>query len=892
MSGDKTDIPLLKTKLHKPPVVTAYLHRQHLLDRLNRHRRRPMTLVSAPAGYGKSMLVSYWLETCGITGGWISLDENDNDLRSFMAYFIAAVERLCSGACRKTQTMIHSPNLPQLTELSSTLLNELDQIEQPCIIVLDDYHLIKETVVHDLLTGLLNSPPQSLHLVLIGRQDPPLPISTLRAKSLVTEVRAKDLCLDQHETAEFLRLILHQQIDSQTAATLREKTEGWITGLLLAAISLRHRDNPEPILLKAHSDAQYVMEYLFNEVYAKQSAAVRPYLLGSAILDRFCAPLCEVVCAPGTDASSCELGGWEYIAWLKKENLFLISLDPENRWFRYHHLFQSLLLNQLTRRYSSEEINALHARASAWFADEGMITEAIRHALAAGDESGAAQLAVQNRQTTLNAEGWFVFEKWLSMLPDVMIQQRPELLIAQVWIHYYHFNYGFIGSILDVAESLLSHQPEERPLYGEIYFFRAMFYLFQGNSALSFKFLENALEQIPETHHTMRGLAETYYGIAGQMHGQKERVVNVLTDLLHNQPMKNNRKVRVIAGLVIAYILSGDLPVAITLNQQLNTLAIRIPSSHYFALSSYLSGLIHYCRNELDLAIDHLSQAAELVYILLRRASADCMAALALAYQTAQQTNKAGATLERLITYAHTPNDSTYSTIANSCRTRLSLIKGEAPFSFGPAGINKAMNEEPMFFWLEIPSITRCRVLLEEGSDVNLQEAENRLQEYLRLCRTQHNTFQMIFILPLLALAHEKQGRPDEAATVLEEAVNMAGPGGFIRPFIEPGPELAGPLKRLAEKNIAVDYIGQILAAFSPPDHPPSSIAQTPDDLLTNRELDILEMLAQRLHNKEIAEKLFISAHTVNAHLKNIYRKLDVRNRRQAVARAKDLGII
>jgi LuxR family maltose regulon positive regulatory protein len=176
-------------------------------------------------------------------------------------------------------------------------------------------------------------------------------------------------------------------------------------------------------------------------------------------------------------------------------------------------------LNQLKRRYSSEDINALHAGASAWFADNGMITEAIRHALAAGDEAGAAQLAVQNRQAALNAESWFVLEKWLSMLPDAMIQQRPELLIAQVWIHFYQFNYGFIPSILDAAESLLSHQPKEHPLYGEIYLFRAIFYLFQGNSALSFKFVEDALERIPATHEFMRGTAEQFFGLAGQMDG-------------------------------------------------------------------------------------------------------------------------------------------------------------------------------------------------------------------------------------------------------------------------------------------------------------------------------------------------------------------------------------
>jgi len=838
------------------------------------------------------MLVSHWLETCGIPGAWISLGEDDNDLRAFTAYLIAAVASLFRGACRKTQIMINGPNLPQLTELVSTLLNELDQIEQPCTIVFDDYHLIRETMVHDLLTEILKYPPQSLHLVIIGRQDPPLPISTLRAKSLVTEVRTKDLCFNQIETTEFLRLTLHQPIDSHTAATLREKTEGWVTGLRLAAISLSHVDNPEPRLLESHSDAQYVMEYLFNEVYAKQSPLTRQHLLGSAILDRFCAPLCEAVCSPGAETSSREPGDWEYIAWLKEKNLFLIPLDAENRWFRFHHLFRGLLLKQLNRCYGSEEIKALHARASAWFADEGLITEAIQHALAAGDETGAAQLVVQNRQATLNAERWFILEKWLSMLPDAMIQQRPELLIAQVWIHYYHYNYGFMPSILDAAESLLGHQAEAHPLYAEIYLFRAVFYGFQGNGELGFKFVEDALERIPETQHFVRGVAETFLGLTGQMHGQKESVANILTDLLLNEPLGDARKIRVIYTLASVHIISGELSVAFALSQQLEAFAISITSTLYIAWSSYFLGLIHYCRNELDQAIDHLSKVAELNYVIIRRVSVDSMAGLALTYQAAQKTDSASAALERLIEHTHSFGDPTLINIANSCRTRLSLMKGEAPFSPGLAGMNRAMHEEAMFYLMEVPAITHCRVLLEEGSDAGLQEAEKLLQECLQFCQAQHNTFQTILLLPLLALAYEKQGRHNEALTVLEEAVNMGRPGGFIRAFIEPGPELADPLKRLAEKDIAVDYIRQILAAVSPPAHPPSSIGRSSDDLLTNREVDILELVAQRLQDKEIAEKLFISTHTVNGHLKSIYRKLDVNGRRQAVARAKDLGIL
>jgi LuxR family maltose regulon positive regulatory protein len=892
MPGDKTALPLLQTKLHRPHVVTNHLHRQRLLDRLNRHRQRPLTLVSAPAGYGKSMLVSCWLETCDIPVGWISLDENDNDLRVFTTYFIAAVKRLFPRTCRKTHTMINGPNLPPAADLAFTLLNELDRITQPCIMVLDDYHLIKETVVHDLLTELLKHPLQSFHLVIIGRQDPLLPISRLRAKSLVTEVRTNDLRFNERETAELLRLVTGNQIGSHIVATLREKTEGWVTGLCLAAISMRLKDNPELISLDPIADAHYVMEYLFNEVLAKQPPRICEYLLGTAILDRFCAPLCEAVCAPGTQVSSCEDGGWEYIAWLKKENLFLIPLDDGNRWFRFHHLFRKLLLNHLKRRFSAEDINALHDRASVWFADNGMIEDAVRHALAAGDETGAAQLVVQNRQAAVNAERWFELEKWLSILPEGMIQQQPELLLAKAWIHYYHYDYGFIPAVLERAESLLSNHPHRQPLSGEINLFKGIAFVFQGDGALSLQYIEDALGQIPAAHHYTLAAADQFWAVAGQMQGQKERIVAKLTDLLQNQPLEDVRKIRVMAALVTVHIFSGDLTVAFNLGKQLKNFAISINSNAYIAWSSYFIGLIHFCRNELDKSIDHLGQAAELGHMILRRANVDCLGGLALAYQAKQLADKATAFKKRLDEYVQSLEKPDLLDIAHSFAARLSLMKGKVPMSSGLTGRKWRSNAGPMFFWMEIPDITQCRVLLAAGSDTDLQEAENMLKACLQLSQAQHNTFQSIFILPLLASVYEKHGRLEEALNVLEEAVNLAVPGGFIRPFIESGPTAADLLKRLAEKGIASDYIGHLLDAFSPPTHQPSPIAQTSDGPLTNREHDILELLAQRLRNKEIAENLLISTHTVNAHLKNLYSKLDAHDRRQAVAMAKKLGIL
>jgi ATP/maltotriose-dependent transcriptional regulator MalT len=317
-------------------------------------------------------------------------------------------------------------------------------------------------------------------------------------------------------------------------------------------------------------------------------------------------------------------------------------------------------------------------------------------------------LVEQNRQTLLNTDRWYVLEKWLSMLPDTVIQQRPELLLTQAWIHYFHFRLTLIPSVLDVAESLLSHKPKEKLLYGEIYLFRGVFCFLQGDGTPGLKYMEDALEQIPTTYHMIRGFAEAYFGFAGQMQGQKERVLDELSGLLHHQSLHDKRKVRVMLGLVYVHTASGSLALAATLNQQLKNFAISIESITYVALSSWFQGVIHFCRNELDMAIDCLSQAAENSYLMPRRASVDCLAGLALAYQATQRTDKASATLERLLEYIHSSKDAAFLDNAHSCRARMSLMKGVAPFASGLPGFDTRSGGEAMFIFLEIPGITQC----------------------------------------------------------------------------------------------------------------------------------------------------------------------------------------
>jgi LuxR family maltose regulon positive regulatory protein len=435
LAEDATQTSLIRTKLHKPIILGNYVHRQRLLDQLDHHIQRPLSLVVAPAGYGKSVLVSCWLEASRSPSAWVSLDESDNDLRLFLSYFLAAVRTIFPDAGQKIKPMVKALKLPPVPVLATSLINELDQIEKPFILVLDDFHIIKDKAVIDLLSQFLSHPPKAIHLVLVGRRDPSLATSKMRARNLMIEIRTQDLRFNTLETESFLTQELGVRVDSSTAAVLSKKVEGWVTGLRLAALSMHHQARVDPKLLEPQVDTQYVMEYLFTEVFSHQPSGITQYLIATSILNRFCGPLCEALCVQGSEPVPGEISGWEFIAWLKKENIFLIPLDAENRWFRFHHLFQKLLFNQLKRRLGPEDIKVLYARASVWFAENGLIEDALKHALDGGDSATAARLVAEHGFDLVSEEQWLTLQRWLNLLPKYSFSKDLGLTILEAWTH-------------------------------------------------------------------------------------------------------------------------------------------------------------------------------------------------------------------------------------------------------------------------------------------------------------------------------------------------------------------------------------------------------------------------------------------------------------------------
>ena len=375
-SFQKKDLEILETKLHSPQLPGNYVHRPRLIALLDKGIALPIQTVTAPAGYGKSTLVSCWFLQQELPHAWISLDEGDNDLRQFITYFIHAVRGLFPSGMAKSLATLDAVELPPIQVLSKILANDIVPIKADFVLIIDDFHLIKEKNIHDLLTELLRHPPKPLHLVVLSRAEPFLSLNRFRARGQLSEIRLQELRFTEDETTEFLQQLLSRDIDTSTSSQLVDKTEGWITGIRLAALSTLHEGDADKILQELEGSGQFVLEYLFNEVFSSHPENIQKHIITCSIVDRFCAPLCEVLCPYPENES--DLDGWDLIKWLKNNNLFLISLDNDGYWYRFHHLFRKLLQKQLVRRYSSEEIDALHARARVWFAENNIIEEAIQ----------------------------------------------------------------------------------------------------------------------------------------------------------------------------------------------------------------------------------------------------------------------------------------------------------------------------------------------------------------------------------------------------------------------------------------------------------------------------------------------------------------------------------
>jgi ATP/maltotriose-dependent transcriptional regulator MalT/CheY-like chemotaxis protein len=910
--------PIIHTKLHRPPIPKNHVDRPRLLKQFEKDHRKPLTLVSAPAGYGKSILLSFWLENCDCPNAWYSLDESDNSLRQFLIYFLSAIRTMFPDAVEKTLALANSSNLPPMKGLVASLLNEMNLIDQDYILAIDDIHLVQEKQVHDLFTELLRYPPKRMHLALSGRRDPFLPIPSLRSQELVTEIRLQDLCFNTAETKAYLEQVLEDQIEDAIAAKWTEKTEGWITGLHLAALSIYHRGDAAGMLSEMPGGLQYVTEYLFSEVFERQSPEIRHYLLSTAILDRFCTPLCDVLYGLDVDSRQADISSWDFINLLKKENLFIINLDAENRWFRYHHLFKQLLQNQLKRYHSPEEISALHSRAGQWFAENGLIDEAIQYFLAGGDFEAAGRLVSQHGHTLIDEERVADLERWLHLLPHKIVENTPMLLIFKAWIWRVKLQITKVVETLDQVEALLREDPPSKAMsdciWGYLNTLRTYQHFYMLDCEKAQTCAKRAVTLIPPEYGYMRSFAVTVQGAALQMAGRFLDGLSVLNSALAAATLKRSHNQGILLnGVSKASMMEAAFPTQRTAATSLLRLGKEAGLPVYLAWGRMNLACSHYQCNEVEEAKRILASYMEDRHLIYPDAVGDGAAILVLSCQVLNQPQEALDVANLINEFAMEIGNTRLVQTGQALQAELALRQGRMAEAVAWARMFETRQLRAHYFFY-LPEFTQAWVLVAEDTPDSRQRAQKLLLELEAFSRNTHNRSVLIPVLALQANLLDRKADESAALEKLAEAVSLAEPGGGIRFFLDQGTPMAELLKRLLKQNIAVDFIGKILAAFGDeepeavpdasdhegpsPHHPPilpvtsSSRSQPLVEPLTNRELDILDLLAQRLQNKEIADKLFISTETVKSHLNNIYQKLNVSNRRDAVEKAKSLGIL
>ncbi len=907
-----SQLPVLtRTKLYRPPLPTDYVPRPRLSDQLKPHTVRRLTLLSAPAGFGKTTLLSAWLAQSELPNAWLSLDENDNDVVTFLSYFIAAVQTIFPDAARATQALTNALTLPPLAILTVSLINELDELDEPFILVLDDYQVIQALPIHALMEELLRHSPRPLRLMIASRFDPPFGLGLLRAHGQTIELRAEDLRFSLQETHALVRAALGTQVEAGFAEALHARVEGWVTGLRLAMLSLRLHEREKTTFDLLPARDRNLVEYLGSQVLSQQPPAVQKFLIESSILERFSGALCEAITGLGDD-EVCD--GQAYIEWLEQHELFVVRTDASGQWFRFHQIFREFLQARLAATYSTEDISTLHRRAAQWFAAHDLRDEALRHAIAGGDLAQAANLVEEHRRALLDELRLARLEGWLQLLPRRVIEERPALLLAQAWVEWYRGKLAEVIALVDRAEGLIewSHvvaqdanldagarqlvMPKDTPgaksLRGEAATLRSYQYYWMGEFTRSHTQAQIGLNNTPRESLLVRAAARMFLAMTSQAHGDLDEANRVIQEGLNEAGTNRTDQLRNSVTPLFMYWANAYITRVRDTAMYMLELDKNQVHPELFHWANKFLGSVHYQRNELSEAEHYLQAVVKERHLAYAAAALNSAFALALTYQAQDQPEQARATLEMLQGFLAELGNGTMLPLVQAFQAELALRQGLVPVAtqWAMGARPGALVPAPLFY---TPSLTLPKVLLAQDTAESCRAAVELLSRFGEFYEQTHNVYASIQVLALQALLYQQEGDRTAALTALERALSLAEPGGFIRLFADFGSPMGEMLKALYRRNSARRYVGQILDALMPVRSPVPNISQAAMvEPLTPRELKILTLLAQGLSNKEIAAQEVTTVGTVKQYNLHIYQKLLVTNRADALAKARALGLL
>jgi len=901
--------------------------RPRLIERLNAGLHRKLTLISAPAGFGKTTLLSEWAAGCGRPVAWVSLDKGDNAPTRFWAYFVAALQTVHESVGEAALAALESPRAPPLESVLTTLINEIAAVpDHPSTssgrsfaLVLDDYHLIEAQPVHDALAFLIDHLPPQMHLILCSRADPPLPLSRLRGRDQLGELRTADLRFTPDEAAAFLNQVMGLGLSAEDVAALEARTEGWIVGLQMAALSLRGRDAERVAGFVAAftGSHRYVLDYLTDEVLLQQPESVQTFLLRTAILDRLTGPLCDALCSvgargvagrgngsaePGLSESEGLTGsGQEMLEQLDAANLFIVPLDDERRWYRYHHLFADLLRKRLGG-IQPDLIPALHRQASDWYEKSGLIAEAVSHAFAAGDVARVARLVAGNALAMLDRGELTTLVGWLDALPDEVVRRRPWLCVAHAWALVYAGRLDAAEPRLQDAEKALLKAPawgadfdeqaeisavskaEGQHIAGHIAAVRAYVIWLRGDMSRAAELARGALEHLPQGDLMARGFVWSLLASARRWSGDLVAATQAYAEAsaISQAAGDSHIAVNVLCDVGALQKTRGQLHEAIATWRDALKLAeeyvgrggprLAVIANVYALMSGVLREW-----NDLEAATRHARKSIELCE---QGGWADVVAegyiCLAMALHAIGDGDGARNAIHKAMQVG---SGFWFGLYAEALEARVWLAQGDVAAASCWAQESGLSVDDELSFQYGFVYHTLARVLI---------AALGLLARLLKVVEAAGAMRGVIETLVLQAMALQAQGRANEALTTLERALSLAEPEGYAYTFIGEGVPMAALLRTAASRGIALDYVGRLLAAFEEPALPSPPLIEP----LSERELEVLRLLAAGLSNREIAAELFLAVGTVKKYTSNIYGKLNVHTCTQAVARARELGLV
>ncbi|MBW1708927.1 MAG: HTH-type transcriptional regulator MalT [Deltaproteobacteria bacterium] len=909
--------PLLATKLFIPQARPDLIKRPRLIERLNKGLKRKLAIISATAGFGKTTLLSSWYNaslSSKIPVAWLSLDGDDNDPTRFWAYLIRSVGAIKQGVDEKALALLVSPNPPPIESVITALINELTVIPEDFVLILDDYHVIKAKPIHEAITFMIEHQPPQMHLVISGRSEPPLSLARLRGSGQLIELGAADLRFTQEEASSFLRQLMGLKLSPQQVAALENRTEGWIAGLQMAALSMQGHEDISDYIETFAGDDRSIMDYLIEEILEKQPENIQTFVLETSILDRVTAPLCNAVTG--------RKDGQEMLEKLERANLFITSLDNKRRWYRYHRLFADALRQRLDQ-LKPERIPELHHLASIWYEKNNLPDEALAHALSAGDYERLAQLLEQAGWPMLMHGEVNLMLECLEALPDEMIRSRPRLSLYHAWALLRNIKFEEVESRLGDAEQGFglnktqedppdTSKPLVREMLGILAALRVCLAVNEGDVPRTLELARQALEYLPQDNLVLRGVVTRNLGDAYESEDDLVAAVKAQTEAIAISQAGGDTFEAVLATSRLGRLheIQGHLHLAAKSYREALQIAAKKrdgPPAPISALAHMGLGDVLREWNDLDNALPQIYRAIALYKrwgspVLMPEGYAN----LARVKYAQGEMSGALTAIEEAKKIAEENNYTQTIDRISGIQARLWVKMGNLEAASAwmlESGLKPQDNFSHLpFRTIQVTYLTLARVLLARNETDQVLELIEKLRQIAAVSGRMGG---LIEVLVCEALTLQKTNEMEKATKTIQQALFLGETENFMRVFLTEGPPMTSLLNSVLENrheeirgiryDVSDDYIKKLLLALEIFSQRPQLNIDPNQSLvepLSDREFEVLKLLAAGLSNKEIGEKLFVAINTVKTHIRNIYGKLNVRSRTQAIAQAKKINLL